>query len=313
VLAAGGTLTALNGPHLGKLEWAVAGLNPLDPSLLHVPAALALALPCGAALLVLVALGRALFVPGAPRLLPLTVLVLVKTAVAASLDNPYVLTRLMAYVAPVALLAALPAWPPLAAFVARLTARPGRPRLATTVLLGLGLVPGALSGLPALSPWAPTLARDGAPHWTLDRNTQAEVRALVTWTEAHPGCVLVARVVATDRVEATPPPWQWKVFGGPLAESVDRPWRPDDYPAEVAARAAPRATCRLLYCGLDTNLVPADGPVPPAPSDVEGCPEAAGLPTVEEWRFPSRPYVRQQTFGAHRAEIRLGLYRLPSP
>ncbi len=310
LIGAGLAATAWSGPHLGKLEWAVAGLNPLHPSIWHVPAALTLTLPLGGALLVLVALTRALVVPGAPWLMPLALLVLVKTAVAASLDNPYVLTRLLAYVAPLALLASLPAWPALVSGARRWNARARHPRLAGAALAALALTPGGLAGLSALAPWHAALARDGAPAFTLDRDTQAEVRALVRWTEAHPDCVVLTRLVAADRVSSAPLPWQWKAFGRPLAEPIELAWRQGDDPARVAAEAAPRATCRLLYCGLDTNLTLADGPVP---NEVEGCPEAAGLPVVEEWRFASRPYVRAQTFGEHRSDIRLRLVRLPRP
>jgi hypothetical protein len=144
------------------------------------------------------------------------------------------------------------------------------------------------------------VAVDGAPGWSLDRNTQAEARALLAWTRAHPDCVFVARVVAADRAVEVPLPWQWKLFGRPLSATVDRPWRSGDDPARVASEAVPRAPCALLYCGLDTNLVGAD----------EGCPEARGLPEVESWRFSSRPYVDGAKFGTHRPAITLGAYRL---
>jgi len=318
VIVGGLALRGLQGGSLGKLDWALAGVNPLDASMAALPAALALALPAGGVVLVLVALARGLLVARAPLLVPLALAALIKTAEAASLGDVHVLLRLTAYVVPAALLASLPALPSLLDASARLARATRGPRKVALLLAALALLPGAWTGLPALSPWGTGVAEAGAPQVSLDRNTQAEARALITWTETHPDCVFVARVVAADRAVEEPLPWQWKLFGRPLASSRDRPWREGDDPARVVAQAAPRARCALLYCGLDTNLVPAGGPAPsgvegPSPSVVEGCPEARGLPEVEVWRFPSRPYVDGAKFGTHRPGITLGAYALSPP
>jgi len=75
---------------------------------------------------------------------------------------------------------------------------------------------------------------------------------------------------------------------------------------QVAEQAAPGAPCVLYYESLDCNLLHADG-----------CQtELQGRMPLEEHRLENLPYNDITEYGAHRAEIRLGVYPVvgnPSP
>jgi len=134
----------------------------------------------------------------------------------------------------------------------------------------------------------------------LDRNTQREVRHLLTVTEKNPQCVFVGRVVESFNHPDLPPQYAYAVFGGPVAQPIfvsEKGAKLDD----VIARFAAGAVCARLYYGGDCNLTYLDH-----------CTEfVAGRQLVDEERFWSRPFNNQFDFGYGAPEIVLATYTWP--
>jgi hypothetical protein len=132
----------------------------------------------------------------------------------------------------------------------------------------------------------------------LDRNTQREVRFLVTQTQNNPDCVFVARAIEKRTHPDEKPVWEYILFGAPIERPVIV--RENELGLEATiARHAAGARCVRLYYGDDCNLTYTDR-----------CREfVAGREVVDEERFWSRPYndARERGYGA--PEIMLATYR----
>jgi hypothetical protein len=134
----------------------------------------------------------------------------------------------------------------------------------------------------------------------LDRNTQREVRYLLTMTEKNPECVFVARVVRIETAATDIAGYQYAVFGKPVAEPEFVPESSVSLD-EFIARHARGASCVRLYYGGDCNLIGSDR-----------CEKfVAGRRLIEEERFWSRPYQSPLQFGYGAPEIVLATYAWP--
>jgi hypothetical protein len=131
-----------------------------------------------------------------------------------------------------------------------------------------------------------------------DRNTQREVRFLVSQVEKHPDCVFVARAIANRPHPKYQPVWQYVLFGKPIEHPIAV--REDEVDLETAiSRHALGAQCVRLYYGDDCNLTFADR-----------CRDfVAGRQVIDEQRFWSHPYNDPRVWGFGAPEIVLATYR----
>jgi hypothetical protein len=147
-----------------------------------------------------------------------------------------------------------------------------------------------------------------AYHWSggvaqllLERDTQREVRYLLTLTEKDPQCVFIARVVRDDQGDPkVATQYTYVLFGVPVAQPIIVP-EAEGQLGEVIARYAPSASCVRLYYGSDCNLTFTDG----CTRFIEG------RRLVNENRFCSRPYNNPRESGVSTPEVVLATYAFP--
>ena len=270
----------------GWPRWAGAGLYPLNPSFMTLPVVLLGLLPAGVAALATLGLVVSLGRIGQRALLPVTLLVLLRTWLAASTGDPEPMLRYGTMLAPAALLFALYGWSWMEERAAQRRWGRGWRVLALLALAGLSIpVPGQSS--------AAARARTSNP--------TREARFLLARADAMPSCVFVARVPAARRWQEHDGSYVWLAFGGGLRELREAP-AGDMTARNFALRLLPDATCVVVYRGLDCSLV-----------GEEGCRSVleAGAPLALE-RFASEPWADRE-HGAHEAEIVLGVYRVDPP
>ena len=141
----------------------------------------------------------------------------------------------------------------------------------------------------------------GLAQLLLDRNTQREVRYLMSLVEHNPECVFVGRVVQDDHGDPkVGTQYSYAVFGAPIPQPVVMPETTMALSA-VIAEYADKARCVRLYFGGDCNLNFTDR----CAAFVEG------RRLLDEERFWSRPYNNfiQNGYGA--PEIVLATYAWP--
>jgi len=143
--------------------------------------------------------------------------------------------------------------------------------------------------LPGVAPAAPLLG------W----NQQTEVRYLLDLVARHPTCVFVVKTVDAGWVRDPRSGYRWAVFGAAVPRFRDMPDHGESA-EQVAQALAPGAPCMLFYRSLDCNLVGFD--------DCRS--ETQGRVALEEQVLENLPYSDIGSYGAHRAEIRLGVYPL---
>jgi hypothetical protein len=290
-------------------RWLYAALHPLTPSALTWPVALVDGWAFTPIALAVIGAAVAVVETGRTFALGLSAIVLWKLYQAAGHDGLAVFEqqRYLAFVAPLfALLAARGAGALLD--VGRERLRPPAQR-ALLVLLALGTA-ATLPGHARQAYGRPD--PDNATRVVLEdrrRDDQREAHALQALAREHPQCAIAARVVDFDMQAVKPRGWAWRVYGAPL-----------DWPVRIEAagqsaaepgpfralmlQSAPRASCVVVYLGLDCALDP--------PGD--GCADVAPQ-RAPDWhdRFTSRPWSETTEYGVHTATIDLRAWRLPSP
>ena len=134
-----------------------------------------------------------------------------------------------------------------------------------------------------------------------DRNTQREVRYLMTLMERNPQCVFVGRVVQDEHGDPkVRTEYSYAVFGAPISQPVIVPEKTMAV-SEVIAKYAGNAVCVRLYFGGDCNLTFTDH----CGAFIEG------RRRVDEERFWSRPYNNFMQNGYGAPEIVLATYAWP--
>jgi hypothetical protein len=279
-----------------EVGWVAAGLRPLNLSFLTMPGTLGVFLPLGIVVLFVLGTVYALRHWFSFLLLPVTALFLFKIYASASHGVYFERFRYVSFLTPVALFLALFgfrelfewsrrwAWPPWWRRAALLL-------LVTTFFLWQAAGPKEIfrrrQQLPGLSQTGFLLA------W----NQQTEVRYLLDLLARYPNCVFLAKTTQTTWVADRRTGAQWELFGRPIAQYSEIQ-TPGGTLEQIAAQAAPHASCVFYYRSLDCDLV-----------GFEGCDaETVGRTPLEERIFEDLPYNDITEYGAHRAEVRLAIY-----
>jgi hypothetical protein len=279
-------------------RYPVAGLRPLNFAFLTFLQAITLFFPF--AIVVLFVLG---LVHGVRRwltffLLPISLLVVLKVYAAGSHGAFLDKFRYLTFVTPFVLFLALFGFRELSLWAERL-AWPAWWRRVAVLLL--------VATVPAWNPWQreffgrrqelPGVATTGA---FLARNQQTEVRYLLDLVARYPRCVFVAKTPRADSASDPKKGYRWSAFGAGVPRLVER----EDASGSagpldrVASDLAPDAPCVLFYRSKDCDLV-----------GFEGCgAETEGRVALEERVLENVPYSEIYEYGAHRPEIRLGIY-----
>ncbi len=279
-------------------RYASAGLRPFNFSFLTWLQAIGLFFPF--AIVVLFVLG---VIHGVRRwfasfLLPITLLVLLKAYASASHGAFLDKFRYLTFVTPFVLLLALFGFRELSSWAERLS-WPGWWRRVAVLLL--------VATVPAWNPWQREFfgRRQQLPGVStaeafLARNQQTEVRYLLDLTARYPRCVFVAKAPRAESASDTKTGYRWLAFGTGvrhLGEKEDASGSVDQLD-RIVAELAPDAPCVLFYRSMDCDLVGFDA------CNVE----TDGRIPLEERILENLPYSEVGEYGAHRAEIRLGVY-----
>jgi len=228
-------------------------------------------------------------------LLPITLLILFKMYAAAS-QGMFEGFRYLTFLTPVVMFLALFGFRELSYWAERQGWPPWWKRSAVLLLmLSMGawqpLGPRELFGrrqeLPGLASVAPLLA------W----NQQTEVRYLLDLITRYPECVFLAKTPQSESIGKGPTGYRWSVFGTAVVhyqEVLDNGGTLE----QIARQVAPTASCVFFYRSLDCSLI-----------DFDQCrAEIEGRVALEERTLPNLPYTDANSYGAHRAEIHLGVY-----
>ncbi len=263
------------------LSWVYAGLYPLNPSFLTLPVVLVGLVPAGVAGLATLGLVTSARRIGHLALLPVSVLLVFRTWVAASTGDAEPMLRYGTMLTPVALLFALFGW----AWIEQRAEGRRWPRGWRIGVLAL------LVGVSTPVPGGPNTAARATTS-----NLTREARFLLDSVAELPHCVHVARAPAARRWLHHDGTYAWLAFGGGMKQLREAP-AAEMSVRDFALRMAPGATCIAFYGGLDCNL-----------ADEDGCrTEVTGRPVLREERFANEPWADAQ-HGEHRPGIVLGLY-----
>jgi hypothetical protein len=278
-----------------SLRWVVAALRPLNFSFLTWLQALTFFFPF--AIVLLLVLGA---IHGVRRwfaffLLPITVVMLLKMYAAGSHGAFLDKFRYVALVTPFVVFLSLFGFRELSDWAARLGWPAWWKRVAVLLLVAT---------IPAFNPWQREffgrrheLHGLMTPASLLARNQQTEVRYLLDLVARYPRCVFVAKAPLADSVSDATTGHRWLAFG----TALDHPKEAADAGRgveQIAAQLAPDSPCVLFYRSLDCDLVGFDGCTS----------ETAGRIPIEERALENLPYSEIREYGAHRAEIRLGVF-----
>ncbi len=277
------------------LRYAVAGLRPLNLSFLTWLQAISFFFPFG--IIVLFVLG---VIHGVRRwfaffLLPISFLILLKVYASGSHGAFLDKFRYLAFVTPVVLFLALFGFRELSDWAARLSWPVWWKRAAVLLLVAT---------VPAWNPWPREFfgrrqQLPGVPTGEafLARNQQTEVRYLLDLVARYPRCVFIAKTPQASHASDTRTGYRWAAFGRPLRRLIEK----EDAGGgleQLATELAPESPCVLFYRSLDCDLVGLDG-----------CrAETNGRTPLEERVLENLPYSEIYEYGAHRPEIRLGVY-----
>lgn len=282
-------------PWMGRWTYTIDGLAPFNMSFLLLPQKLGMFLPVG--VLVLFALGLVHTTRHwlACGLLPLTLLSLFKIYASAT-QGSFEWFRYLTFLTPPAFVVAVFGYPELADW-ARRWAWPPWWRRAALLLLALAMTawqplgPRELFGrrqdLPGVASLAPLLAR----------NQQTEVRYLLDLVRRRPQCVLLMKRPEAETVDGDQARSRWVAFGAPLPRVLEMV-NGGETLERVAAALVPEARCVLFYRSLDCSFASGD----------DCSAEIQGRPVVEEIMLDNLEYNDPDSYGLHRAEIRLGAY-----
>jgi hypothetical protein len=276
--------------------WMAAALRPLNLSFLLLPSLLGVVLPFGIVILFVLGMVHTLRRWFTFLLLPVSALLLFKIYASAAHGVFFERMRYLTFLMPAVMFIALFGYRELEDWARRWAWPWWWTRLAILLLLASCTVWQA-AGPKEIYRRRQQLPGLDTPSFLLSWNQQTEVRYLLDLVRRYPDCVFLARSAQTVWVGDGRSGYRWLVFGA----HVDR-YRalPDDGQAleDIAAQAAPGAACVLLYRGLDCNL-----------TRVDACDaDSQGRPVVEERTFENLPYNDITEYGAHRPQIRLGVY-----
>lgn len=298
LLVSAGLLALEFVPVPAEWRYAIAGLRPLNFAFLTWLQAITLFFPF--AIVVLFVLG---VIHGTRRwldffVLPISLLVLLKVYASGSHGAFLDKFRYLTFVTPLVLFLALFGFRELAAWAERLSWPAWWRRVAVLLLVAT---------VPAWNPWQREFfgRRQALPGLTtpeifLARNQQTEVRYLLDLTARYPRCAFVAKTPRAESANDTKTGSRWLAFGTTVRRLVEKE-ETDGNGARVdriAAELVPDAPCVLFYRSMDCDLV-----------GFAGCEaETAGRTPLEERVIENLPYSEIYEYGAHRAEIRLGVY-----
>jgi hypothetical protein len=281
-------------PWMGEWSYVIDGIAPLNFSFVLLPQKLGVFLPFGLIALFILGLVYTLQRWLSFVLLPLTLLTLYKVYASAT-QGIFEGFRYMTLLTPIVLFVALFGVREVSDWAQRWAWPPWWKRLAVLLLalsmiwqpLGPRETFGRRQQLPGLAPAKPLLG------W----NQQTEVRYLLDLVARYPTCVFLAKTVQAGHMHDEQSGYRWAAFGGSVAYYRDMPDAGEGL-EQVARQLAPGAACVLFYQSLDCNLIGFDG-----------CQtEMQGRMALEERVLENLPYSDIGSYGAHRAEIRLGVY-----
>jgi len=272
-----------------------AGLRPLNFSFLTWLQAITFFFPFG--IIVLFVLG---VIHGVRRwlaffILPIAVLTLLKVYASGSHGAFLDKFRYLAFVTPLVLFLALFGLRELSLWAERLAWPAWWKRVAVLLLVAT---------VPAWNPWPREFfgrrqELPGVPTTEvfLARNQQTEVRYLLDLVARYPRCVFVTKTPRADSRSDTKTGYRWSAFGK-LVRHLRQKEDASGSVEEIAAELAPDSPCVLFYRSMDCDLVGVD--------DCSG--ETDGRTPLEERVLENLPYSEIYEYGAHRPEIRLGVY-----
>jgi len=276
--------------------WAAAGLRPLNLSFLTMYWTLSIFLAFG--FIALSGLGwiHALRRWAVFLLLPLSFLVLLKVYSSASHGVLFERLRYLAFLTPVVFFFAIFGFCELSNWAQR-WAWPSWWRRPAVLLLVLTVPVWQAAGPKEIFRRRQQLPGITTPGAFLAWNQQTEVRYMLDLVARHPACAFVVKTAQTSWVADQRIGYQWSAFGNPVREYRELP-DAGEGPEQVADRLAPEAECVLYYRSLDCDLI-----------DSDGCrAETQGRSPIEERVLENLPYSDITEYGAHRAEIRLGVF-----
>jgi hypothetical protein len=276
------------------------GLYPFNPSFLglfvFIPM---LGIPIGGGIAMFFGFARAVWHFRRFGGLPLSLLVIIRSYFGVH-DSYLEMGRYLSNVLPAVICLGLLGKEQLDATLQRL--RPNSRRLAYVVYIMSWFtlpLPGVLEFYLRSEYTEPDSVRSAASQLLLDRNTQKEVRHLLTLTEKNPQCVFIGRVIRDQGNFRLDPHYDYVAFGGPVSAPVfasQEATRLEDF----IARHAGDAACVRLHYGSDCNVRFGDR-----------CKEfVAGRRLIDEERFWSRPY-NSNPWDTGAPEIILATYAWP--
>jgi hypothetical protein len=276
-------------------RYAIAGLRPLNFSFLTWLQTITLLFPF--AIVVLFVLG---VMHGVRRwyaffFLPISVLTLFKIYASGSHGAFLDKFRYLTFVTPLVLVLALFGFRELSYWAERLSWPAWWKRVAVLLLVAT---------VPAWNPWPREFfgrrqQLPGVPtaEAFLARNQQTEVRYLVDLLDRYPRCVFVVRTPRAESASDTRTGYRWSAFGKSLRHLRQK----EDAGAtveQIAAELTPESSCVLFYRSMDCDLVGLD----------DCTAETDGRIPLEERALENLPYSEIYEYGAHRPEMRLGVY-----
>jgi hypothetical protein len=276
-------------------RYVIAGLRPLNFSFLTWLQTITLLFPF--AIVVLFVLG---VIQGVRRwfavfFLPISLLTLFKVYAAGSHGAFLDKFRYLTFVTPFVLILALFGFRELSYWAARLSWPAWWKRVAVLLLIAT---------VPAWNPWPreffgrrQQLPGVPTPETFLARNQQTEVRYLLDLVDRYPRCVFVTKTPRAESTYDTRNGYRWSAFGRLVPHLSEK----DDASGtveQIASELAPESPCVLFYRSMDCDLVGGD--------DCRA--ETDGRTPLEERVLENLPYSEIYEYGAHRPEIRLGVY-----
>lgn len=290
-------------PWVGHLSYAIEGIAPLSLSFLLLPQKLGVFLPFGFIALFVLGMIHATRHWLSFFLLPISFVVLFKIYAAAT-QGMLESFRYLTFLTPVVFFVALFGFRELSDWARRWAWPPWWKRPAVVLLalsmtawqpLGPREIFGRRHDLPGLATAVPLLGR----------NQQTEVRYLLDLVTRYPHCAFLTKTTWDEATLDRPTRYRWSVFGGVVPYYQEK-LHEGETPEQAATELARGASCVLFYRGLDCDLL-----------DTDGCrPETNGRAALEERVLENLPYSDISSYGAHRAEIRLGVYpvvQAPAP
>ena len=285
----------------GTVGWAIAGLRPLNLSFLNMESTLAVILPLGLVALFVLGMVHATRQWVSFLLLPVALLILVKVYTRASHGVLFERLRYLTFLTPAVLLVSLFGFRELSGWAQRWTWPPWWKRLAVLLLL-MTLTIWRVPGPKEIFRRRHQLPGVATSELLLGWNQQTEVRYLVDLVARYPRCAFLVKVAPNGWVVGDKTGYQWTAFGAPISRYHVRP-NIDGSLEQVATQLAPGAACVFFYRSLDCDLI-----------GFTGCEaETQGRAALEERVLENLPYSDITEYGAHHAQIRLGLYPVMLP